>query len=222
MCAYYENGSDRIRRGDTARYLGKAITILESKHLKASRTMRIVYAVNDQEITLTVPYDTVIDAMELVSREAKKPRINEMGQEVVAGYACKPVDFDPKRPIMHYAYQLYVCDDERCAAAAGKDQAAFLRALLKTLRLNRGKHRIKISRSRCQGACRYRQVAQLNANTPAGANPDNNALWLRHVHRFSEAQWQTIFEGLSRGDALANVLDPGHFIPMKIYAEEEQ
>ena len=150
------------------------------------------------------------------------PTVNEMGQEVVKGYACKPVDFDPQRPIMHYDYQLYVCDDARCAAAAGRDQAAFLRALLKTLRLHRGHRRIKISRSRCQGACRYRQVAQLNANTRTGAHPDNNALWLRHVHRYSEAQWREIFETLARGEALSDHLDPSHFIPMKVYGETEQ
>jgi len=144
-----------------------------------------------------------------------------MGQEVVEGYACKPLDYDPERPIMHYRYQLYLCDDERCRKAAGEDKAKRLRDLLKAMGLNRGADRIKISRSRCQGACRYRQVAQLNANTRANGLPQNNALWLRHVHRLSDQEWEQLFEELTRGASLTQVLDPEHFIPMKVYGEPE-
>jgi hypothetical protein len=122
---------------------------------------------------------------------------------------------------MHYRYQLYLCDDERCRKAAGEDKAKRLRDLLKAMGLNQGNDRIKISRSRCQGACRYRQVAQLNANTRANGLVENNALWLRHVHRLSDQGWRRLFEELTRGAVLTQILDPKHFIPMKVYGEPE-
>jgi NADH:ubiquinone oxidoreductase subunit E len=141
-----------------------------------------------------------------------------MGSEVVEGYACKPVTLDPVRPIMHYRYHLYLCDDERCTAAAGEeDRAARLRALLKALYLHRGEHRIKISRSRCFGACRHRQVAQLNANTRAGANPQNNTLWLRRTHRWSEEQWRELFEALREDRAIETLVDPESIIEMEVF-----
>jgi cobalt-precorrin 5A hydrolase len=218
MCAYYQDGTERIKKGDRARYLDRPIEILEAKHIKATRTMRIVYRAREQEIVLQVPYETVMEEMVLLSREAPAPKINEMGSEVVEGYACKPVTLDPERPIMHYRYHLYVCDDERCAAAAGgEDRAARLRALLKTLHLNRGTHRIKVSRARCFGACRHRQVAQLNANTRDGANPSNNALWFRRTHRWSEEQWRNFFEALRDDRSVETVIDPDGSIDMEVF-----
>jgi cobalt-precorrin 5A hydrolase len=218
MCAYYQDGIERIKKGDEALYMDRAITILEAKHLKATRTMRIVYRAREQAITLEVPYETVMEGMVLRARAPKQPKINEMGSEVVEGYACKPVTLDPVRPIMHYRYHLYVCDDERCAAAAGgEDRAARLRALLKALHLNQGEHRIKISRARCFGACRHRQVAQLNANTRKGANPQNNAVWLRRTHRWSEEKWREIFEALQEDRAIETLVDPESVIEMEVF-----
>jgi len=146
-----------------------------------------------------------------------KVKINEMGQEVVEGFECKPKDFDANRPIMHYKYQIYICDDERCQKASKTDKAKELRELLKTLKLNQGKDRIKISRSRCFGACRYRQVAQINANTQANADSANNALWLKHIHRYELDKWREIFELLRDGGVLKEQLNSSEFIEMKVY-----
>jgi len=144
-------------------------------------------------------------------------RYNEMGSEIVEGYTCKPKDFDPNRPIMHYKTLLLLCDDERCGKAGKDDRATHLRELLKEMGLNKGKNRIKISRVGCYGACRFRQVCQITENTQTNGNPDNNALWLRHTHNFSDEQWREIFRLLSEDKPLLELLDAKHFIPMKVY-----
>ena len=219
MCAYYENETDKIKQGDQALYLNRPVEIKEAIHLKEIRTMRIVYVANGKEICLEVPYKTVIDAMTLVSRKRKTPKINEMGQEVVEGYACKPKDFDANRPIMHFKYQIYICDDERCAKAAKTDKAVMLRDLLKSMGLNQGKDRIKISRTGCFGACRFRQVAQCIANTRANGKVENNALWFRHTHRWGTEKWKKIFTALRDDTPLEACLDDSDHIPMKVYGE---
>jgi len=144
-------------------------------------------------------------------------RFNEMGSEVVEGYTCKPKDYDPNRPIMHYKTLLLLCDDERCGKAGKDDRAAHLRELLKEMGLNKGKNRIKISRTGCYGACRFRQVCQVTENTQANGNAKNNALWLRHTHKFSDEQWKELFRLLSEDKILVDELDEEVFIPMKVY-----
>jgi cobalt-precorrin 5A hydrolase len=140
-----------------------------------------------------------------------------MGQETVGGYECKPKDFDPNRPIMHYQYQIYICDDKRCAKAAKYDKAKELRDLLKSMELNQGKNRIKISKSKCFGACRYRQVAQINANTQANGLSQNSALWLKHTHNYTLKKWEEIFLMLKADKILTDELDSDDFIKMKVY-----
>ncbi len=144
-------------------------------------------------------------------------RLNEMGSEIVEGYICKPKDYDPNRPIMHYKTLLLLCDDERCAKAGRDDKATHLREILKDMGLNKGKNRIKVSRTGCYGACRYRQVCQVTENTQANGNPKNSALWLRHTHNFSDEQWRELFKMLSEDKLLSEELEEECFIPMKVY-----
>jgi len=144
-------------------------------------------------------------------------RLNEMGQEVVEGYTCKPKNYDANRPIMHYKTLLLLCDDERCGKAGKTDKASELRAILKEMGLNKGANRIKVSRTGCYGACRFRQVCQITENTQANGNPKNNALWLRHTHNFTEEDWRELFRLLSEDKILLEELDSNHFIPMKVY-----
>ena len=208
MCAFYENGIDKIKQGDLALYKNKRVKITQAKHIKTSKTMLIEYKLEDKLHTLSVPYKTVIK--EFV-------KLNEMGQATVAGYECKPKDFDANRAIMHYKYQIYICDDKRCANAAKSDRAKELRDILKSMELNQGKDRIKISKSKCFGACRYRQVAQINANTNANGLVENNALWLKHTHRFELEKWKKIFTLLANNGILKKHLDSKDFIEMKVY-----
>ena len=144
-------------------------------------------------------------------------RLNEMGSQVVEGYTCKPVDYDANRPIMHYKTLLLLCDDERCGKAGKIDKASNLRAILKEMGLNKGANRIKVSRTGCYGACRFRQVCQVTENTQANGNAKNNALWLRHTHNFDDAKWREMFTLLSTNETLEDLLDKKYFIPMKVY-----
>uniref|UniRef100_UPI00262F2626 (2Fe-2S) ferredoxin domain-containing protein n=1 Tax=Sulfurimonas sp. TaxID=2022749 RepID=UPI00262F2626 len=112
---------------------------------------------------------------------------------------------------------LLLCDDERCGKAGKDDRATHLREILKEMGLNKGKNRIKISRTGCYGACRFRQVCQITENTQANGNTKNNALWLRHTHKFSDEQWRELFLLLSEDKILLDELDEEVFIPMKVY-----
>jgi hypothetical protein len=144
-------------------------------------------------------------------------KINEMGSEVVEGFRCKPKDYDASRPIMHYKTIIMLCDGERCAKAGKIDKATHLREIIKDMGLNLGENRIKISRSGCYGACRFRQVCQINENTKMNGNIENNSLWLKTTHNFSDEQWRDIFTKLSTNITLEDELDEEFFIPMKVY-----
>ena len=140
-------------------------------------------------------------------------KINIMGSEVVEGFECKPKVLDPNKPIMHYKTLIYVCEDERCSKAAGNDKAKELRNILKDINLETGKNRIKVSRSMCQGACRFRQVMQINENTKANGYEPNNGIWLKNTHKYSRKQYEELFIALS----LNKSLDEFSSIDMKVY-----
>jgi len=144
-------------------------------------------------------------------------KINDMGNEVVDGFECKPVDFDATRPVMHYQSLLLVCDDERCHKAHKGDKSIHLRGIIKDMELNKGENRIKITRTSCNGACRFRAVAQVTTNTQANGNLKNNALWLKQTHNFNDDEWREIFKTLANNEALVDSLDEDNFIPMKVY-----
>jgi len=144
-------------------------------------------------------------------------KINDMGNEVVDGFECKPKDYDATRPIMHYQSLLLVCDDERCRKAQKSDKSIHLRDILKEMGLNKGENRIKITRTSCNGACRFRAVAQVTTNTQSNGNLKNNALWLKETHKFSDNEWRDIFKTLANNEPLVESLDEDNFIPMKVY-----
>jgi cobalt-precorrin 5A hydrolase len=144
-------------------------------------------------------------------------KINDMGNEVVEGFACKPKNFDPSRPIMHYKSMIFICDDERCQKAHKTSKAQELRELLKELGLNKGKDRIKVTRVLCFGACRFRGVAHITQNTQSNGELRNNSLWLRKTHLYSAQKWLEIFKSLQNSIPLEDVLDKDDFIPMKVY-----
>jgi len=143
----------------------------------------------------------------------KTTKINIMGSEVVDGYECKPKKLDPNKPIMHYKTLLYVCEDERCKNASKTDKAIELREILKDMDLQKGKNRIKISRSLCQGACRYRQIIQINENTKANGYEPNNGIWLKHTHKYTKDDYEKLFIALSTNQPL----DDFEQIDMKVY-----
>jgi len=149
--------------------------------------------------------------------ENKTIKFNDMGNEVVDGFACKPVDFDASRPIMHYQSLIFVCDDERCHKANKGDKAESLREIVKDMKLNKGKNRIKVTRTSCNGACRFRSVVQICTNTQSNGNLKNNGIWLKQTHVYSEKKWKELFTYLKNGDIIKEKLSENEFIPMKVY-----
>lgn len=124
---------------------------------------------------------------------------NLMGSEVVEGFTCKPKVFEPEKPIMHFKTQIFLCHDERCKKAHKSDTlAADLRSILKEVNLARGENRIKISRTGCFGACRFRSVANIYENTRVNGHPNNNNLWLRNIHKYKKEKWIELFQALAQ------------------------
>ncbi len=140
-------------------------------------------------------------------------RFNTMGSEVAEGYICKPKKVDSNKPIMFFKTQVFICDGERCSKANKKeDLAGELRAILKELNLHKGKNRIKISRTNCFGACRFRQVAVVFENTKANGNPQNNNIWLKNIHKYDQDKWKELFLDLSENRSLDDL--PYEQVPM--------
>jgi cobalt-precorrin 5A hydrolase len=166
------------------------------------------------------------------------PKINACGNEVVPGYQCKPKHADLNRPMLHYSHHILLCEGGRCAKTGVKNLAHDLRNLLKKMGLASGAQRIKISRTLCAGACRNKATAVVYQRMQPGpllatdhspesghvlktarflkADTDNaiainNAIWLRHLHDLSEAQWCELFQALADGVALTEVLDERYF-----------
>ena len=133
-------------------------------------------------------------------------KINLMGSEVVDGFECKPKVLDPNKPIMFYKSIVYICSDKRCQKAGSPSKAKELREIVKEMGLEKGKNRIKISRSFCQGACRFGQVAQVNSCSP------NEKLWLKKTQEFSKDMWMELFNSLKDDKEFSK-----NKIDMKVY-----
>lgn len=140
-------------------------------------------------------------------------KINTMGSEVITGYRCKPKVLDPNKPIMFYKHIVHVCIGKRCSSAGSSNKADQLRELVKEMHLDRGAERIKISKSLCYGACRYKQVATIFANTQADAEPSHNGVWLKATHEYDEQKWRRLFLALKEN----RPLDAFEQIEMKIF-----
>ena len=135
--------------------------------------------------------------MEVVNTMENK-LFNMMGSEVVSGFTCKPVKLVPNKPIMHFKTHIFICTDERCGGAHKNDNiASDLRDILKEIGLANGETRIKISRTGCFGACRFRSTANIFENTKMNGYEPNNNVWLRNIHKYSKEKWIELFKALS-------------------------
>ena len=135
--------------------------------------------------------------MEVVNTMENK-LFNMMGSEVVSGFTCKPVKLVPNKPIMHFKTHIFICTDERCGGAHKNDNiAADLRDILKEIGLANAETRIKISRTGCFGACRFRSTANIFENTKMNGYEPNNNVWLRNIHKYSKEKWIELFKALS-------------------------
>ncbi len=135
--------------------------------------------------------------MEMINTMENK-LFNMMGSEVVSGFTCKPVKLVPDKPIMHFKTHIFICTDERCGGAHKNENiAADLRDILKEIGLANTENRIKISRTGCFGACRFRSTANIFENTRMNGYEPNNNIWLRNIHRYSKEKWIELFKALA-------------------------
>ena len=68
MCAFYDD-EQKIKKGDSAIYNSKYITIQSVKHIKENRTMDIIYTDENKEANLVnIPYQTSGYGFKLLSR----------------------------------------------------------------------------------------------------------------------------------------------------------
>jgi hypothetical protein len=143
-------------------------------------------------------------------------KVNLMGSEVMDGYKCKPVHKDPDRPILYYRYHLLLCAGERCLGSMGnEDFIDSFRRELEAHGLQSGNHRVKVTKTNCFGACRFRSVALLYENNQDknGSNP-NNGLWIRRFHHLPSELRAEFFRALKTGESLKEGAFGGFLIPM--------
>lgn len=127
-------------------------------------------------------------------------RTNAMGSTVVPGTACKPEVPDPDRPIMFAAAQIFICDGERCHGCHKEDPAERLRALIKEEGCHQGPERIKVTRTHCQGACRFRGFASVYQNGRARHyNQESSFSAWKGVHTWSDEEWRALLAALRAG-----------------------
>jgi len=131
-------------------------------------------------------------------------KINIMGSEVVDGFECKPKELDINKPMMHYKNIINVCVDKRCSENGSTKKADDLRELIKECELVKGKNRIKVTRTFCQGACRHGQVANIFANTQRNGLEKHNNIWLRKTHTYDITKWKELLFALKDGKDLDN------------------
>ncbi len=144
-------------------------------------------------------------------------KTNSMGSNVENGYKCKPDKVDPNKPIMYYKVHLFVCDGGRCGSIYKEDYSAYLRSIVKEMGLDKGKDRIKITRSLCFGACRFKGVAVVYINSPRKNGQDSDAVWINKIDTFSVDEWKNIFNGMKENIPLSEIIPDENIIKMKVY-----
>lgn len=148
----------------------------------------------------------------------KTPQKNIMGSRVVEGFQCKPIkeDRDLLRPIMSYRFHLFFCDGGRCLTVVKNWDATALRELLEEMNLHRGTNRVKITRSNCFGACRFKSVVSLYSF--AG---DFLPLWLQKTHHWKKEDWKSFFQQLTENPQEVKRKFSRHLVPMETQGETD-
>lgn len=124
-------------------------------------------------------------------------KTNSMGSEVVEGFECKPKRLDPDKPIMFSAVQIFLCEGKRCQRDVQCDLAKKLRNIIKELGYDQGENRVKVTRTHCNGACRFGQFAfsYKNSNAPCFSEDNAFTAW-KKVNTWSESQWKELIVSL--------------------------
>lgn len=133
-------------------------------------------------------------------------KTNSMGSEVVEGFACKPKVLDPDKPIMFSAVHLFICEGERCLTHEPGGLAVKVRSIVRELGWHRGACRVKVTRTHCNGACRFGQFAYAYKNVQAKCYDEENAFtaW-KEVHTWSDALWKELITYLVTNQKAASL-----------------
>src|SRR3989339_1431947 len=125
---------------------------------------------------------------------------NSMGSDVVEGFACKPKVLDEDKPIMFSAIQLFICDGHRCKVVQESDLAEKVRQLIRVLGFESGKDRVKVTRTQCNGACRFKNFAYVYRNAKAkNFTQDNSFSAWKWVDQWSDDQWKEFILSMAEG-----------------------
>lgn len=143
---------------------------------------------------------------------------NSMGSEVVNGFKCKPKHFDKDKPVMFFAIQLFICSGERCSQGQTNHLADKIRELILELGLNKGKNRVKVTRTLCNGACRFKNYAYLYQNPQADNFHKETAYsaW-KEVDTWNTKQWTELLLSTLAGKTPDSLIQ--FKVESKIYEE---
>ncbi|OGI03276.1 MAG: hypothetical protein A2Y25_05085 [Candidatus Melainabacteria bacterium GWF2_37_15] len=145
---------------------------------------------------------------------------NTMGSEVVEGFACKPQNLDVNKPLMYSAAQIFICEGHRCGETQDTDLTDKVRVLIKNLGYDKGNNRIKVTRTHCQGACRFRNFMCAYRNGSAvNFSPENSFSAWKKVNQWNEEQWQELIKYLAEGIEPQNIIE--FKVEEKIYCDCE-
>jgi len=212
-----ENPSDYVKK------ITGVASVAEAASLKHSGCDKLLvakwkYKQDGYNLTLAcsrIQYDEPLARKKWKNWLDEVVQVNAHGNEVVEGYQCKPKHVDLNRPMLHHRHHLLVCEGGRCAKQGSRNLAHDLRQILKTLGLNQGEDRIKISRTHCAGACRNRAAMVVYERLTQDETPINNGVWLKAIDEFTHAQWVSLFEALRGRTPLQQVLAEQFFAPVE-------
>lgn len=128
-------------------------------------------------------------------------RKNSMGSEVAEGYACKPKEPDKDKPVMYSAMHIFICDGKRCSDPESDGLADKVREIIQELGFDKGENRVKVTRTHCNGACRFKKFIYIYRNAKAKNYNEGNCYtaW-KQVHLWAKEQWIKLVSSLAIGE----------------------
>lgn len=143
---------------------------------------------------------------------------NPMGSDVIEGFSCKPKILDKNKPVMFSAAQIFICDGERCKNMTSENLSDKVRNIIKTMGYDRGENRVKVTRTYCNGTCRFKKFVYTysNGNFPS-FNPETSYTAWKQVHKWTDEQWKELIISLVEGKNPVNLSE--YKVENKIYDE---
>jgi hypothetical protein len=126
---------------------------------------------------------------------------NAMGSETIKGFSCKPKVLDENKPIMYSALHIFICDGQRCKEVSSEDIAEKVRNIVKELELEKGENRVKVTRTQCNGACRYKIFIYAYINAMAkDFNPAFAFTAWKNADKYTNEHWKDLILSLLAGN----------------------